>query len=86
MRTTLTLDRDVAERLENEMRRSGRGLKAVVNDVLRRGLSMSGRATRRARFKVEPHAFGIKPGFDLDRMNQLVDELEVDAVGRGRRS
>ena len=38
MRTTLTLERDVAERLSQEMRRTGRGLKAIVNEALRLGL------------------------------------------------
>ena len=30
-----------------------------------------------ARFEVKPHAFGFKPGVDVDRLNQLVDELET---------
>jgi hypothetical protein len=30
MRTTLTLERDVAEGLEKEMRRTGKGLKATI--------------------------------------------------------
>jgi len=82
MRTTLTLDHDVAERLEQEMRRTGRGLKATVNDAIRRGLDMARKAPRAPRFEVQPHAFGVKPGIDLDRMNQLVDELEAEAVAR----
>ncbi len=77
MRTTLTLDRDVADALAKEMRRTGRGLKAIVNDALRRGLRLVGKAPRPPRFTVRPHAFDFRPGVDLDRMNQLVDELEV---------
>ena len=30
-------------------------------------------------FKVEPHAFRFKPGVDVDRLNQLVDDLEAEA-------
>jgi len=82
MRTTLTLDRDVAERLEKEMRRTGRGLKATINDAIRRGLRMAGKPPRPPRFEVRPHAFGVKPGIDLDRMNQLVDELEAEEAAR----
>jgi hypothetical protein len=33
-------------------------------------------------FKVVPHDFGVRPGVDLDRMNQLVDELESEEAGR----
>ncbi len=77
MRTTLTLDADVSERLRQEVRRTGKGLKAVVNDALRRGLGGGAKPARRPRFEVRPHAFGVRPGVDLDRMNQLVDELEA---------
>jgi hypothetical protein len=79
MRTTLTLDRDVAEQLEKEMRRTGRGLKATVNEALRRGLGAGRGQVRVPRFRVQPHGFGPRPGVDLDRMNQLADELEVEA-------
>ncbi len=82
MRTTLSLDPDVAERVKQEMKRSGRGLKLVINEALRLGLGVAGKRRRPARFAVEPHSFGFRPGFDLDRLNQLVDELEV--VDRAR--
>ena len=82
MRTTLTLDPAVAARLKSEMRRTGKSLKAVVNDALRRGLGQGGRTPRAPRFEVRPHAFGVKPGIDLDRMNQVVDELESEAALR----
>ena len=32
------------------------------------------------RFKVRPHAFNFKPGVDVDRLNQLADELETAEV------
>ena len=78
MRTTLTLDRDVAEGLAKEMQRSRRGLKATINDALRRGLRLGMRAPKLPPFKVRPQALGVKPGIDLDRMNQLVDELDAE--------
>lgn len=82
MRTTLTIDPDVAERLRQETRRSGKGLKAVVNEALRHGLGLEGKPRRAPRFAVKGHSFGFKPGIDLDRMNQLVDELEVAEATR----
>jgi len=82
VRTTLSLDRDVAERLRLEMRRTGKGLKESVNEALRRGLALGGRPPRAPRFRVEPHAFGFKPGIDLDRLNQLADELEAEEASR----
>lgn len=82
MRTTLTLDADVAERLTSEVRRTGRSLKSVVNEAIRQGLGLSGRQPRAPRFTVKPHALGLRPGVDPDRLNQLVDELEVDEGAR----
>lgn len=82
MRTTLTLDQDVARRLELEMRRSNEGLKAVVNRALRIGLGMTDKPTRPRPFKVVPHDFRFRPGIDLDRLNQLVDELDAEEVAR----
>ncbi len=82
VRTTVTLDRDVAEGLEKEMRRRGRGLKATINDALRRGLRLGTRPPKLPRFEVRPQPLGVKPGIDLDRMNQLVDELDAEEAVR----
>lgn len=82
MRTTLTIEPDVEQILQREMRRTDRSMKAVVNDALRVGLGMRGKPPRPRRFKVQPHAFAFKPGIDVDRLNQLVDELEVDERAR----
>jgi hypothetical protein len=82
MRTTLTLEPEVAARLKSEVRRTGRPFKVVVNEALKRGLGLLGRPGRRERFEVRPHAFGFKPGIDLDRLNQLADELEVEEAAR----
>ena len=82
MRTTLTLDRDVEELLTREIRKSGKAMKAVVNDALRRGLGSAGKVVRSKRFEVRPHSFGFKPGIDLDRLNQLTDELESEETAR----
>ena len=77
MRTTLTLDRDVAERIRQEMRRTGRGLKAIVNEALRQGLGGGARPRKGTRFEVKTFDLELRPGVDPDRMNQLVDELQV---------
>ncbi|MGH8575619.1 MAG: hypothetical protein ACREXX_20015 [Gammaproteobacteria bacterium] len=82
MRTTLTLEPDVARRLETEMQRSGKTLKATVNEALRLGLELRGKPAKAPRFEVQPHAFGFKPGVDLDRLNQLVDELDAEDVAK----
>lgn len=45
MRTTLTLDEDISQRLQAESRRTGRSFKEIVNEYLRIGLAQS-RATK----------------------------------------
>jgi hypothetical protein len=52
-------------------------MKAVVNDAIRAGLGLGAPRARAPRFSVIPHRFGVHGGIDLDRVNQLVDELEA---------
>ncbi len=78
MRTTLTLDSDVAEALERHMRRTGLGLKSAVNEALRLGLGLADTPVESRPFKVEASPLGLKPGFDRDKLNQLLDELDVE--------
>ena len=82
MRTTLTVDPDVEQLLQREMRRTNRSMKAVVNDALRVGLGTRSKSPRMPPFKVEVHAFGFKPGIDTDRLNQQIDEMEADEFAR----
>lgn len=78
MRTTLTIDDDVADQIEERRRREGLSLKQVINALLREGLR-SGRQARRAKkYRTKPHKLGMRAGFDPARLNQLVDELETD--------
>jgi hypothetical protein len=81
MRTTLTLEPDVAQKLKRRMAEKKISLKAAVNEALRAGLK-NGAAPKPAKFKVEPHSFGFKPGIDRNRLNQLLDELEVEEFAR----
>jgi hypothetical protein len=77
MRTTLTLDPDVAERLRQETASGRRSFKEVVNERLRAGFGMARKHPRR-KFRVTPHSSPYRPGVDPARLNQLVDELEAE--------
>lgn len=77
MRTTLTLDEDVAARLKAEARRTGKTFKDTVNDALRRSLSTSRRRSPEARFRVEARDLGrLRPGLSLDNVSDLVEQVE----------
>jgi hypothetical protein len=81
MRTTLTLEPVVAERINRIVATRGQSMKEVVNEALREGLKIiENSAARPARkFMVEPRSFGIRPGIDLDTIGRLADDLEDDA-------
>ncbi len=87
MRTTVTLEPDVAARLKEYAHRSRTSFKAALNALLRRGLAaQEPRALRRTRFTVEPHSGGFKPGIDVAKLNQLVDQLETEDFVRETRA
>ena len=82
MRTTLTLDADVADRLRREVRRSGKNLKSVVNEALRTGLGLTQEPIGPSRFRIRALVDGLQPGIDPEKMNQLEDEIEAEELAR----
>lgn len=80
MRTTLTLDPDVARLLEEEVHRRRTTFKEVVNDAIRRGLSPAARGPKASPYRVRPHRSALLPGYDRTGFNKLVDELEDEAL------
>ncbi|TMA14238.1 MAG: DUF2191 domain-containing protein [Deltaproteobacteria bacterium] len=77
MRTTLTLDEDVAQKLKSEARRSGRTFRDVVNDMLRRGFENRRRTRPTGPFKVVARSLGkLKPGLGLDSVSDLLEQVE----------
>jgi hypothetical protein len=83
MRTTLTLDEDVAARLEKLARCKRMSFKEVVNATLRRGLAAPElRSPERAPFHVRAFRSPFRPGIDEQRLNQLVDELDVQRLAK----
>ncbi len=82
MRTTLTLDDDVAEELRTLAHRTRRSFKDVVNETIRTGLARR-RQARPRRYRLEPASLGgVCPGFDLDKALQLADSLEDEEIAR----
>jgi hypothetical protein len=79
MRTTLTIDDDLSGLLKRQARALGVPFKEAVNRALRAGLGESATIKRGVAPKTIPHSFGFKAGIDLDKLNQLADELEADA-------
>ena len=94
MQTTLTLDDDVADALQERAKLLDQPFKQVVNDTLRRGLSpapskvpdtVPAEEPRRP-FRVRPIKGGFAPGVDPARIKDLINEWDDEryfAVLRG---
>jgi hypothetical protein len=80
MRTTVTLDEDVASRLQWVARERGVSFKAALNDAVRAGLGGEARASRR--YRMPTRSMGVKRGVDLDRAARLAGELEDAEIVR----
>jgi hypothetical protein len=78
VRTTLTLDPDVAQLVDEAVHRGRTSMKRVVNDALRRALSPA--PSRREPYHLPVHEATLQPGLDLAGFNRLADELEDEAI------
>jgi hypothetical protein len=78
-RTTVTLDPDVEQLLRDAMQRRRQSFKEALNQAIRNGLADLPAAEREGRFKVRARSMGLRAGVDPARLNQLADEMEVDA-------
>lgn len=74
MRTTITLDPDVDKAVRARVRKTGKPMKTVLNDALRRGLSARP-ADAEAAFNQPTFDLG-RPLIDLLKANSLASELE----------
>jgi hypothetical protein len=59
VRTTLTIDDDVAALLEKENRRANEPMKQTVNRLLLAGLQQAAKPVKRKRFVVKPFDTGL---------------------------
>jgi hypothetical protein len=83
MRTTLTLDDQLAKELKEVAHRAGKPFKEVVNETLRNGLS-----SKHARPSAKPFRLttvslgGVRPGVNLDKALSLADAIEDEEIAR----
>lgn len=75
-RTTVALEDDLFQQVQQEAAHTRRRFDEVLNDRLRRSYSTPIMRPRR-KFKVEPfQTNGFAPGVDERKLNQLFDSLE----------
>ncbi len=77
MRTTVTLEDDVATELERIAFESRKSFKSVINELLKRALRDAKKPVVEAPFFMEPHACGgLINGGDFNQATQMDAELE----------
>lgn len=81
MRTTLTLDEDVAQQIKRLMRERGTGFKETVNELLRRGLRSDAAPEP---YETPTFSLGVRPEIDLDKANALLAEMDEEEFLRKR--
>lgn len=80
MRTTVTLDPDVAARLQRLATERGATFKATINATLRAGLDAGDPGSKPYREQVR--RLGVQPGVDLTKALRLAGELEDEQTVR----
>lgn len=76
MRTTLTLDADVADLAQAAAKTTGRAFKDIINDALRSGLPELQKPTVLPPYRTQPRHMGLRPGISLDNVQELLSRIE----------
>jgi hypothetical protein len=76
MRTTITLEDDVAQKTREAAAKLGRSLKQIVNEALRTWLELQKRPAEGKPFRTQPRPMGVKPGLSLDNVQELLSAAE----------
>ena len=79
MRTTVTLEPDVARLLNDHARKTRKSFKETLNAAVRLGLRRTIESPATQPFTIEARPLGLKAGVDDRRCGALLDELDADA-------
>jgi plasmid stability protein len=78
MRITLTLDEDLVLELRKRAKKTNRSFEALLNDSLRQALKLPLSSSRKMKhFQVQPHSSPFRTAVDLNKLNQLADQLAI---------
>ncbi|MCC6366385.1 MAG: hypothetical protein IT165_22940 [Bryobacterales bacterium] len=76
IRTTVTLDEDVMERVQRESKVRGASFRETLNDLLRLGLLAAAQRPARRTLRIEPVPMGRKDGLNFDDVAALLEYAE----------
>lgn len=81
IRTTVTLEEDVLERVKQESRSRGIPFRQTLNDLLRVALLSTHAPSRRHKFQVKATSMGYRPGLNYDKIEALIEYGEGERHG-----
>jgi hypothetical protein len=73
VRTTVTLDEDVLQRVKDESRSRGVSFKETLNDLLRTALLKTDQEPPQRSFHIQAVALGAHPWLDYDDIEGLIE-------------
>lgn len=73
IRTTVTLDDDVIERVRDHSKSKGIPFREALNDLLRLALATQKSIEKKPKFKIEPLHLGYRPGLPYDDIEALIE-------------
>lgn len=76
IRTTVTLDEDVLERVKEESRTRGASFRETLNDLLRVALAGQTRPPLKRTLKIKARNMGLFPGLNYDDVEGLIEYAE----------
>lgn len=76
VRTTVTLDDDVAERVKQQSRARGKSFRETLNELLRAALNAGETPLKPRELRIEPHHGGYYPALNYDCTESLLEYLE----------
>jgi hypothetical protein len=79
IRTTVTLDEDVLERVKRESALRGTSFRETLNELLRTALMNAHAQPRRTGFRLKPAHMGHRPGLNYDSVESLLEYGEGEA-------
>jgi hypothetical protein len=73
IRTTVSLDEDVLERVREVSKQRGTSFKETLNGLIREGLISAQSKPDRSAFRIVPSPVGLRPGLSYDDVEQLIE-------------
>lgn len=76
MKITVAIDNDILDKARSVATKMHAPLRRIVNDALRAGLLVIEVPDKCRPYRTQPHDMGLKPGMNLDNIQELLAQVE----------